>query len=150
MQICTSPQTTNHCSIPPLSFFTGQMPFLPHNQQRWSTEGKFRIQSVARIRNPQDLMESPWPHIVTDAPVYLIVSRFTTVFFLDYPHSLVADENLCGLVELIFYRLDTSYCFLTYLPATVCMKFSDRLWISKHQQIVFRLHEDSCCNLVHG
>jgi len=29
----------NHANIPPLSFFTGQMPFLPPNQQRQSTEG---------------------------------------------------------------------------------------------------------------
>jgi len=34
MQICTSPQTDNHASTPPLSFFTGWMPFLPPNQQR--------------------------------------------------------------------------------------------------------------------
>jgi len=26
MQICISPQTDNHASIPPLSFFTGRMP----------------------------------------------------------------------------------------------------------------------------
>jgi len=32
-------QTDNHTSTPPL-FFTGQMPFLPPNQQRQSTEGK--------------------------------------------------------------------------------------------------------------
>jgi len=29
----------NHANIPPLSFFAGQMPFLPPNQQRQSTEG---------------------------------------------------------------------------------------------------------------
>ena len=29
----------NHASTPPLSFFTGRMPFLPPNQQRQSTEG---------------------------------------------------------------------------------------------------------------
>jgi len=29
----------NHANIPPLSFFTGWMPFLPPNQQRQSTEG---------------------------------------------------------------------------------------------------------------
>jgi len=29
----------NHANISPLSFFTGQMPFLPPNQQRQSTEG---------------------------------------------------------------------------------------------------------------
>jgi len=33
MQICTSLQTNNHTSTPPLKFFTGRMPFLPPNQQ---------------------------------------------------------------------------------------------------------------------
>jgi len=40
MQVCTSLQTDNHASTPPLSFSTGRMPFLPPNQQRQSTEGK--------------------------------------------------------------------------------------------------------------
>jgi len=39
MQVCTLLHTDNHTSNPPLSFFTGQMPFLPPNQQRQSTEG---------------------------------------------------------------------------------------------------------------
>ena len=39
-QVCTSLQTDNHASTPPLSFFTGRMPFLPPNQQCQSTEGK--------------------------------------------------------------------------------------------------------------
>ena len=39
MQVCTSLQRDNHASIPPLSFFTGRMPFLPPNQQHQSTEG---------------------------------------------------------------------------------------------------------------
>jgi len=39
--ICTSLQTDNHASTytSPLSFFTGQMPFPPPNQQRQSIEG---------------------------------------------------------------------------------------------------------------
>jgi len=37
MQICTSPQTDNHASIPPLSFFTGRMHILPPNQQHQSS-----------------------------------------------------------------------------------------------------------------
>ena len=41
MQVCTSIQTDNHASTSPLNFFTGRMPFLPPNQQRQSTEGKF-------------------------------------------------------------------------------------------------------------
>jgi len=43
MQVCTSLQTDNHASTPPLSFFTGRMPFLLPNQQRQSTEGKIAI-----------------------------------------------------------------------------------------------------------
>jgi len=39
MQVCTSLQTDDHASTPPLSFFTDRMPFLPPNQQRQSTEG---------------------------------------------------------------------------------------------------------------
>jgi len=42
MQVCTSLQTDNHASTPPLGFFTGQMHFLPPNQQRQSTEGNKR------------------------------------------------------------------------------------------------------------
>jgi len=40
MQVCTSLQWDNHASTPPLEFFIGQMPFLPPNQQRQSTEGR--------------------------------------------------------------------------------------------------------------
>jgi len=39
MQVSTSLQTDNHASTPPVSFFTGRMPFLSPNQQRQSTEG---------------------------------------------------------------------------------------------------------------
>jgi len=39
MHVCTLFQTDNHASNPPLSFFTGRMPFLLPNQQRQSTEG---------------------------------------------------------------------------------------------------------------
>jgi len=42
MQILTLTQTHNHASIPTLSFFTGQMPFPPPNQQRKNTEGKHK------------------------------------------------------------------------------------------------------------
>ena len=39
MQVCTSLQTDNHASTPPLKFFTGRMPFLLPNRQRQSIEG---------------------------------------------------------------------------------------------------------------
>jgi len=38
MQVCTSLQTDNHASTPPLSFITDHMPFLSPEQQRQSTE----------------------------------------------------------------------------------------------------------------
>jgi len=47
MQVCTSLQTDNHTSTPPLSFFTGRMSFLPPNQQRQSTEGISRFRSIS-------------------------------------------------------------------------------------------------------
>ena len=43
VQVCSALQTDNHANTPPLGFFTGQMPFLPPNQQRQSTEGKSSI-----------------------------------------------------------------------------------------------------------
>jgi len=44
MQVCTSLQTDNHATTPPICFFTGWMPFLPSNQQRQSTEGNTQHQ----------------------------------------------------------------------------------------------------------
>jgi len=43
MHVCTLLQTDNRTSTPPLCFFTGQMPFLPPNQQRQSTEGMISL-----------------------------------------------------------------------------------------------------------
>jgi len=57
MQVCTSLQTDNHASSPPLSFFTGRMPFLPPNQQRQSTEGTTLILGVKWIPNSWVLNE---------------------------------------------------------------------------------------------
>jgi len=45
MQVCILLQTDNHCQHLTTLFFTGQMPFLPPNQQRQkvqSTEGIFK------------------------------------------------------------------------------------------------------------
>ena len=49
MQVCTSLQTDNHASTPALSIFTGQMPFLPPNQQRQSTEGNINTNESHHI-----------------------------------------------------------------------------------------------------
>jgi len=59
MQVCTSLQTDNHASTPPLSFFTDRMPFLPPNQQRQSTEGTNDEDKldIAKLR-----LELPYQH----------------------------------------------------------------------------------------
>ena len=49
MQVCTSLQTDNHASTPPLKFFTGRMPFLPPNQQRQSTKGWNSMKTASKI-----------------------------------------------------------------------------------------------------
>ena len=54
MQVCTSLQTDNHSSTPPLSFFTGRMPFLPPNQQRQSTEGTSTVPKLIKIYDHPD------------------------------------------------------------------------------------------------
>jgi len=46
MQVCTVLQTDNHASTPPLKFFTDRMPFLPLNQQRQCTEGRYQLITV--------------------------------------------------------------------------------------------------------
>ena len=50
MQVFTLLQTDNHASTPPLCFFTGRMPFLPPNQQRQSTEGKFKYKFYKNLK----------------------------------------------------------------------------------------------------
>jgi len=45
IQICTSPETDNHASIPPLRFYRPDA-LLPPNQQRQSTEGIITHQSL--------------------------------------------------------------------------------------------------------
>jgi len=59
VQVCTSLLTDNHASTPPLSFFTGRMPFLPPNQQRQSTEGKGPTDHMHRIPHRR----RRWTHI---------------------------------------------------------------------------------------
>jgi len=57
MQVCTSLQTDNHASTPPLSVFTGRMPFLPPNQQRQSTEALGYACALQKIRFKGQLIQ---------------------------------------------------------------------------------------------
>jgi len=53
MQVCTSLQTDNHASTPPLSFYRPDA-FLPPNQQRQSTEGiLMHVSYDAKIQYPE-------------------------------------------------------------------------------------------------
>jgi len=59
MQVCTSLQTDNHASTPPLSFFTGRMPFLPPNQQHQSTTGWVKKVSCCTVIDIANLDNNP-------------------------------------------------------------------------------------------
>ena len=63
MQVCTSLQTDNHASTPPLSFFTGQMHFLLPNQQSQSTEGGnkyFLLANIFPLKKPRSPTRCCW------------------------------------------------------------------------------------------
>jgi len=57
--ISTSLQRDNHASTSLLSFFTGQMPFLPPNQQRQSTEGSYAYLNI--YNNSQQTLQKQNP-----------------------------------------------------------------------------------------
>jgi len=42
MQVCTSLQTDNHASTPPLKFFTGRMPFCRQTNSVKALKAKFK------------------------------------------------------------------------------------------------------------
>jgi len=47
MQVCTSLQTDNHVSTPPLSFYgPDALPAAQKNQQRQCTEGQYSVYSI--------------------------------------------------------------------------------------------------------
>jgi len=90
VQVCTSLQTDNHASTPPLSFFTGRMPFHPPNQQHQSTEGKYghvvheKRKQTRRytVKGRHVDYDTPQP---SDGGVKLLIYRWnsaTTVFLL--------------------------------------------------------------------
>ena len=88
--ICTLLQTDNHASTSPLSFFTGQMPFLPPNQQRQ------RIETIP-FKSPNGSKEPLvfWARtaLATHHPKRHPdpISRFATIQFADRPTDRQTD-----------------------------------------------------------
>jgi len=64
MQVCTSLQTDNHTSTPPLRFFTGRTPLLLLNQQCQSTESTKK--AIFKATNKTKLNSSHWPQPFSD------------------------------------------------------------------------------------
>jgi len=113
--ICTSLQTDNHASTPPLSFFTGRMPFLPPNQQRQSTAGKINIKLnqglvalyIVQPRNVRAHSYNPGAFI---HHIYVLSGNQTQVMHMrihqamDIPCSDVAEYN-----QSMYNQLFTAY-----------------------------------------
>jgi len=71
MQVCTSLQTDNQASTPPLSFFTGRMLFLPPNQQRQSTEGRSTVGMFYQFH--RNVIASHQLNVIFDLHVHLLL-----------------------------------------------------------------------------
>jgi len=87
MQLCTSLQADNHASTPPLSFFTGWMPFLPPNQQRQSTKGT----SLDFIKAKDYGMAIK----LNQLPCY--IQKITTLFLILTKSVAQLNPNFCDL-----------------------------------------------------
>ena len=98
MQVCTSLQTDNHASTPPLIFFTDRMPFLPPNQQRQSAEGNY-ISSIPHIRNVTDFKHK----------------MYSTIFFVQLILAAVLSDCKCSPDPLagLLLRYLSPFTFLT-------------------------------------
>ena len=70
MQVCTSLQTDNHASTPPLSFFTGRMSFLPPNQQR-QEHWRLHIIYNSSEENKQQLLYCSFSCLLTVVQCFL-------------------------------------------------------------------------------
>jgi len=81
MQVCTSLQTDNHASTPPLSFFTDRMPFLPSNQQCQSTEGNSTEGNTVFILR--------FKNSVPQYCVFMVLSSWLTVIARVHPLHLI-------------------------------------------------------------
>jgi len=80
MQVCTSLQTDNYASTPPLSFYTGRMPFHPPNQQHQSTEGKITegFDKIAKLASVEtDVFARHYALIVVHATVGVMCKQST-------------------------------------------------------------------------
>ena len=104
MQVCTSLQTDNHASTPPLCFFIGRMPFLPPNQQRQSTEG----------------ITSPW-NFVTNSRL----SKFCHGKSITLSTKLVVVGRVCWRHMYNIWRVVAAYyklinCNLNYITSICC------------------------------
>jgi len=84
MQVCTSLQTDNHISTSPLKFFTGQMSFLPPNQQRQSTEGnswywhkKSRLNALHPFSEKSGVDEKQTSNLAPRNTTMTILSHYT-------------------------------------------------------------------------
>ena len=112
-------QTDNHASTPPLSFFTGRMPFLPPDQQCQSTEGTDRLHNVLDMQ--KNIKTTVIVKVLDDAtPMYVAVRNMllkahslnisaskpsSSTWMLHVIKNKVQTsryKRLCGMVKLLW------------------------------------------------
>ena len=125
MQVCTSLQTDNHASTPPLSFFTGRMLFLPPNQQRQSTEGKIKVYAMYIVWNLLQLISGQLAVSWEKWFVAASCSQEPTVsFVVTFSNDFTAARFLRAVKLCLFFFVLPCPFFTTYLTLHSCSAFN--------------------------
>jgi len=122
MQICTSSQTHNHASIPPLSFFTGQMPLLPHNDHRQSTEGKMANKDTQmHTHTTMTVWNNPGEPVPKETFIHSDLSWSSIVPYQLHPsdkiHNILPVQSTH--LTVFFHNLSPSFLWSTPWPGTL-------------------------------
>jgi len=123
MQVCTSLQTDNHASTSPLSFFTGRMPFLPHNQQSQSTEGNHFVHTRAHTHTFNGLFSG-----TTQVSQYQKGKTnldFTEARDSEWQWHQLGHMQVCALLQTQPHQHPTTLfftCRMPFLPPTNSVK----------------------------
>ena len=117
MQVCTSLEADNHASTPPLSFFTGWMPFLPPNQASKHRSGarylKYHNQNKFPIKSK--MYTKHYVKFCTKAFIWRklqVLTSWSKSTFLDSPPTYKACNLWTKDNQILLFYAITSYTLL--------------------------------------
>jgi len=141
--ICKSAPCSRQITMPPLSFFSGRMPFLPPKQQRQSTEGNFRKTLYSFYICCNDvIIQKLFTYVVSDVIIKQTMTCWQCMMNWVYGRRCctVGVKRICMLSQdyawqTCMYQLRDIWCFQCivygYLPIVVLCT-----WTVKHEHFV--------------